>query len=152
MNSFRKKGWDYSSRASYLVTVVTKNWYPFFGRIQNGEAELSEIGEIARECWLMIPEFHPFVELGEFVIMPEHVHGIVHFTCAQNGTRGSFGPQYRNLGAVVRGYKSAVTSRSLSINSSFKWQKGYDDKILFHPRDIKRASEYIRKNPDAYHK
>jgi REP element-mobilizing transposase RayT len=152
MRSFRKKGWDYSSRASYLVTLVTKDWYPFFGRIQNGKADLSEIGGIANECWRMIPDYYPFVELGEFIIMPEHIHGIIHFKSAQNGTKGNFGPQNRNLGAVIRGYKSAVTSKSLPVNSSFKWQKGYDDKILFHPRDIERASEYIQKNPARYTK
>jgi REP element-mobilizing transposase RayT len=75
--SARAPFWDYSRNASYFVTICTKNREPWFGRIENGKIELSELGWIAFNCWMEIPQHFPFVELDAFVIMPDHVHGII---------------------------------------------------------------------------
>jgi REP element-mobilizing transposase RayT len=75
--SARAPFWDYSRNASYFVTICTKNREPWFGRIENGKMELSELGWTAFNCWTEIPQHFPFVELDAFVIMPDHVHGII---------------------------------------------------------------------------
>lgn len=77
IESARKSNWDYGSNAPYFVTICTKNREHFFGEIVNNEMNLSEIGIAANNCWLSIPEHFPFVELAEFIVMPNHVHGII---------------------------------------------------------------------------
>ncbi len=73
----RLPSWDYGANAPYFVTICTKNKEMFFGKIINNIIELSQIGEIAQNYWLEIPKHFPFVELDEFLIMPNHIHGII---------------------------------------------------------------------------
>jgi REP element-mobilizing transposase RayT len=75
--SIRVKGYDYSQAGAYYVTIVTYQRDCLFGQIKNGEMHLNDFGKIADECWRAISEHFPFVELGAFVIMPNHVHGII---------------------------------------------------------------------------
>ena len=77
IQSTRLKEWDYSSDGYYFVTICTKDQEFFFGNIVDGRIKLSAIGEIAKEYWLEIPQHFQNVKLDEFVIMPNHVHGIV---------------------------------------------------------------------------
>ncbi len=75
--SSRMQNWDYGWNGAYFVTICTDHRICFFGEIRNHEMNLSEIGEMARRYWLEIPKHFPFVILDAFVIMPNHVHGIV---------------------------------------------------------------------------
>ena len=77
IQSIRAAWWDYHFNAAYFVTICTKDRICYFGNIMDGKMQLSEIGEIAYKYWLEIPEHFPFVVLGSFVVMPDHVHGIV---------------------------------------------------------------------------
>src|SRR5262245_38528195 len=75
--SARLSNWDYSSNGAYFLTICTANRRKYFGEIINGEMQFSKIGEIANECWRQIPDHFPYFYLDEFVIMPNHIHGIV---------------------------------------------------------------------------
>ena len=75
--SARAQWWDYGCNAAYFVTICTARRKYYFGDIAHGEMRLSELGEIACYYWDAIPRHFPFVMLGEFVIMPNHVHGII---------------------------------------------------------------------------
>jgi REP element-mobilizing transposase RayT len=75
--SARLREFDYSTDGYYFVTICTKNHRHFFGEIADGEMRLSEMGKIAQKCWAEIPEHFPFVKLDEFVVMPNHIHGII---------------------------------------------------------------------------
>jgi len=77
IESARLKHWDYGWNASYFITICTKDRDCFFGDVMDGEMVFNEIGRIAQDCWLEIPEHFPFVKLGNHVVMPNHVHGIV---------------------------------------------------------------------------
>ncbi len=77
ISSARLKNWDYGSNAIYFVTICTQNREHYFGNIADGKMELSETGKIAQHFWIEIPTHFPFVKLGEFVVMPNHVHGII---------------------------------------------------------------------------
>lgn len=77
ISSARLQTWDYSNNGVYFITICTQNRHHFFGHIQNQEMQLSEIGKLAAQFWLQIPNYFPFVELGNFVVMPNHVHGIL---------------------------------------------------------------------------
>ncbi|MDL2312781.1 transposase, partial [Bacteroidales bacterium OttesenSCG-928-B11] len=74
--SARASWWDYGQNGAYFVTICTHNRKHFFGKIENGKMILSKIGEIAHQYWSEIPAHFPFAYLGEFVVMPNHVHGI----------------------------------------------------------------------------
>lgn len=75
--SARLQNWDYRWNASYFVTICTRNRKHYFGDIADGKIQLSEIGQMAKEYWGEIPKHFSFVQSGAFVIMPNHVHGIV---------------------------------------------------------------------------
>lgn len=75
--SNRLKNWDYGSNSAYFITICTKNREYFFGEINNGKMQLNELGKNAVQFWMEIPNHFPFIELGNFVIMPNHTHGIL---------------------------------------------------------------------------
>lgn len=75
--SKRLKGYDYSQQGFYFITMVCENRRKLFGKIENGKMILNKAGEIAKACWLEIPSHFPKVVLHEFIIMPNHVHGII---------------------------------------------------------------------------
>ncbi len=116
IESARLKGWDYSSPGAYFVTIITKNRVCCFGDVENGFMHLNELGKIAKQCFEKIPEHFPFVSVDVFVIMPNHVHGIIIIN-DQNGdgifvetqyiaslriSNNKFGPQSKNLASIVR--------------------------------------------------
>ena len=85
--SARLQTWDYGSNASYFITICTKNREHSFGEIVDNEMHLNEIGKLAEQYWLEIPVHFSFIELGNFVIMPNHVHGILIIDNPVVGTR-----------------------------------------------------------------
>lgn len=84
--SIRLKGHDYSRAGMYFVTIVTWGRLMLFGKIENGEMKLNWYGEIVQKWWDDIPDHFPNVETGAFVIMPNHVHGIIIITDERRGT------------------------------------------------------------------
>jgi putative transposase len=107
---------------AYFVTICTRDRACLFGEIANGEMRLNDAGEIARRCWEDIPHHFPFVELDAFVIMPNHMHGIIVITESRRGEK-SFAPTYahattttpqspsRTIGSIVRGFKIAIQGK-----------------------------------------
>ncbi|RYY69904.1 MAG: transposase [Chitinophagaceae bacterium] len=81
--SARLKNWDYTSNGAYFITICTKNRKHYFGEISNGEMQLSPIGELAQQFWKEIPLHFPSVELGNFAVMPNHMHGILIISTVQ---------------------------------------------------------------------
>ncbi|MDT0685077.1 transposase [Autumnicola psychrophila] len=75
--SARLQTWDYSWNAAYFVTICTHNRQNFFGKISDAKMQLSEIGTISHQFWNEIPNHFPFIQLGEFIAMPNHIHGII---------------------------------------------------------------------------
>jgi REP element-mobilizing transposase RayT len=75
--SSRLQTWDYGTNGAYFITICTQNREHFFGVVQNGTMQLSETGKIAEQLWIEIPNQFPFIELGNFVVMPNHVHGLL---------------------------------------------------------------------------
>ena len=77
IESARCPGWDYTSNGGYFVTICTKNRQCWFGEVRDGEMHLSAIGAIAQQYWGEIPQHCRDVQLDAFVLMPNHVHGIL---------------------------------------------------------------------------
>ncbi|MBU0577734.1 hypothetical protein KJ742_01010, partial [Patescibacteria group bacterium] len=77
IKSTRLSYWDYSSDGWYFVTICTKNKEEYFGQVRNYIMGLSDVGCLAAKFWQDIPNHFPFVRLDQWVVMPNHVHGIV---------------------------------------------------------------------------
>ncbi len=75
--TFRAQWWDYNSNGAYFITICTQNRVHYFGEIQDGQMFLSEIGKLVYQFWMEIPNHFPHIILGEFVVMPDHMHGIL---------------------------------------------------------------------------
>ena len=75
--SARLKNWDYGANGGYFLTICTQNRKHFFGKIIEKQFIASEIGTLAEKFWMEIPQHFPYIELGNFVVMPNHVHGIL---------------------------------------------------------------------------
>lgn len=77
IDSNRLKHWDYRSAGVYFITTNTHNGEPCFGDVFDGKMQLSKIGIIADICWFELTNHFDHLELGEYIIMPNHVHGIL---------------------------------------------------------------------------
>jgi len=160
--SIRLKGYDYASAGAYFVTIVTQGRECLFGEIVDGEMQLNVYGHAAEECWRAIPGHFPNVELGAYVIMPNHVHGIIIIrndesmpgVWAQHAAPIPTAPSpTRNvtpgsLGAIIRSFKSAVT-RDLGRKSDLRnvWQRNYYEHIIRNEKEMARIWDYIESNP-----
>jgi len=165
--SARWAAWDYSSNAAYFITICVANRAPDFGRIMDGKMILSPLGQSAQDCWIEIPNHFPFVELGEFVVMPNHTHGVVvikkpvvgvetqdvetqDFASLQDTPKNKFGPQSQNLASIVRGYKIGVTKFARQNGIPFTWQTRYHDRVIRTEKEHENISAYILSNPQNW--
>lgn len=157
INSTRLTNWDYGSNASYFVTICTGNKQPYFGEIiQTGSLmenvaslQATALGACASEFWTDIPLHFPFVELDDYIIMPDHVHGILLFNKPDHHTwqHNKSGPQSGNLGAVIRGFKAGVKGYATRQNLSFEWQPRFYDRVIRNADELNRIRKYIQDNP-----
>jgi putative transposase len=159
--SIRLRDYDYRSPGSYFVTIVTHSHARLFGRIENGEVHLSPAGIIARDTWLRIPILSPWITLDEWVVMPDHLHGILHFGNAPllpnpKASRENEGPARPrgapsgSLGAIMAQYKGTTGGRINKLRGlpgARIWHRDYYDHIIRHQDSLERIRRYIRLNP-----
>ncbi|TSA33302.1 MAG: hypothetical protein D4R64_14525 [Porphyromonadaceae bacterium] len=150
--STRLSIWDYGSNGKYFVTICTDRKVPYFGHIESLNLVPTEIGDYAKKCWESIPERSPFVELDSFILMPDHLHGILCFGKRDQSDwkPNQFGPQFQNLASIIRGFKSAVTSFTKAQSIEFHWQPRYFDRIIRSGKELNQIREYIRDNPGKW--
>ena len=86
--SIRLKNYDYTRAGAYFVTLCTQDRACLFGSVLDGETQLNEYGRKVADCWLWLAEQYPYVHLDEWVVMPNHVHGIIVITDDAHGGRG----------------------------------------------------------------
>ena len=163
IKSARLQNWDYSNNGLYFVTICSANRELYFGDIVNGEMQLSEIGRMANKFWKKIPNHFPFVELDEFVIMPNHVHGIITINKSAsvetrhalslptepNETIGQLRFQNQgkgSLSAIIGSYKSVLTKNARKIHADFAWQSRFHDHIIRNDESLQRIRDYIINN------
>jgi REP element-mobilizing transposase RayT len=112
--SIRLKEYDYSQPGEYFVTICTHSHECVLGKIIHGEMRLNEIGKIVEKCWKEIPIHFPNTELDEFVVMPNHIHGIIvlrdYSRDVQLNVPTRLSPRRWTLSVIIRTYKAAVTT------------------------------------------
>jgi putative transposase len=152
--SIRLKDYDYSQAGAYFITICTYNKECLFGKVVNGEMALNEYGKAVEREWLRTTEIRPNLELDEFIIMPNHMHGIVVIVESNVGATGRSplpkGPTPKSMGAIVAGFKSSATKHINNLRSTpYKpvWQRNYYEHVIRNESDLSEIQEYIVNNP-----
>ena len=152
--SIRLKGYDYSQAGAYFVTMCTHNRDMLFGEIAEDTMVLNNTGHIVADEWLKSAQIRAEIELDAWVVMPNHIHGIVVIIDLERGwPSASSGPSPRSLGALVAGFKSAVTKRiNADRNTSGKpvWQRNYYEHIIRNETSLNQIRQYIADNPSRW--
>ena len=165
IKSTRLKHYDYSSNGAYFVTICTKNRECCLGDVIDGEMKLSVVGKIVSEEWIKTEQIRKYVQLDEWVIMPNHFHGIViinndNVMCnVETPRRGVSTTSNQNpchklewkshsLGSIICQFKSITTKRIRSIGDfNFTWQHRYYEHIIRNENKLNVIREYIQNNP-----
>jgi len=158
--SIRLPGYDYTHPGAYFVTICSHEYKPIFGKVLNGEMKLNESGQIVIKCWAQLPSHFPQVELNAFIVMPNHIHGIInitrknvgatHASPLQTEVRTRSGPKPGSLGAIVGSFKSAVTKRINKLHNTPGtpvWQRNYFEHIIRSDKVLNAICRYILNNP-----
>ena len=154
IDSNRLQKWNYSWNGAYFITICTHSKALYFGNIANVKMQLSEVGILANSLWHELKDHSNNVELGEFVVMPNHVHGILilnglNTVPTEQQTR--FQNQGKNtISSIIGGYKSAVTKYAHLLGFDFAWQSRFYDQIIRNERAYQNISQYIIDNPKKW--
>ena len=169
--SIRLQGYDYSQPGWYFVTIVTHDRGCLFGEIAGGEMLLNDMGFIVRDEWIKTAEIRPEIWLDEFIIMPNHIHGIIVIVddnrrdetrpgggdrrCRGDRRVAPTGPKPKSIGSIMAGFKSAVTKRANEYRGTpghKLWQRNYWEHIIRNDTELYRIRNYIITNPQNWHK
>jgi len=169
--NLRLENYDYSLTGAYFLTICTEHMKCLFGDIANGAMELNELGSAVERAWLSIPEHFPRAELDEYVVMPNHLHGIVSLMpetgavipkeffssprwtdSSPDSKRKSFkrGPKPGSIPAIVGAFKATASRRINELRGTPNrpvWQRNYYEHIIRSERSLLRIREYVANNP-----
>jgi putative transposase len=123
--SIRLKNYDYSQEGSYFITIVTQDRIHLFGKIEDGKMMLNSVGKMIEDEWRNTIQLRPNIALGEFIIMPDHMHMIITITAHlekkedKEWTHSNPKSPSQTIGAIIRGFKGASTKKiNLFLNST----------------------------------
>jgi len=173
--SIRLPEYDYAQAGAYYVTIVAWHRECLFGDVVNKDVKLNEAGKIVQWEWKELPKRLQFIEIGAFIVMPNHFHGILIFRENVRATRQILinahsgnvslpnviidgidgsplprGPQPKSLGAIMTQFKSRVTKKLWKIRSlkgTPIWQRNYWEHIIRNQKDLQNKTDYIEANP-----
>jgi REP element-mobilizing transposase RayT len=156
--SARLQSWNYGSEGFYFVTICTKDRIPYFGNIVNSALKPTEIGKIAQAEWFKTVVLRPDmnIELAEFIVMPNHIHGIIIIGRNEfNKTydkdfKSQFKSPAKDLASIIRGYKIAITTYARKNNLAFDWQTRFYEHIIRSEEDYLKIANYIINNPSKW--
>ena len=167
ISSARAEWLNYGWAGVYFITICTKTREHFFGEIINNKMYLSNLGILADVFWYEIPNHTNHIELGAFIVMPNHIHGILilkndavgslhvetlHATSLQIETQSqsqkmaTISPMANTVSTIIRSYKSAVTKHANRLGLNSGWQSRFHDHIIRNDNEYQRISEYIKNN------
>lgn len=174
--SIRLPGYDYASAGFYFVTICARRGECLLGEVVDGEMHINDWGQIASQCWSRIPDHFQHVELDAWVVMPNHMHGIIVITSKGEASPASASstddltstePQHQckapardasplqpgSLGAIVGNFKSVTTrriNRRRDMAGTPFWQRNYWEHIIRNQASLDRIREYIEDNPACW--
>jgi len=170
INSARHPIWDYADDGIYFITICTQDKINYFGDVVNEEMDLNGVGDVVNKFWLEIPKHFNNVILDEYIVMPNHVHGIIFIDNndistererrdvalqrlydyhGKNRQMSKISPQQKSLSTIIRSYKSICTKiinqKYFTIN--FAWQSRFYDRIIRNEHELNNVRNYIYNNP-----
>ena len=176
IESARLRSWDYASPGLYFVTICTKDRIPWFGAVTEGQMRLSEVGRLVNADWHRMGYIRHDVELDAWVVMPDHVHGIIQLIHCEPTVETPFrgvshgcvphseAPETPRkgvsttdslaawrpgvLGAIINQFKGACTKRiRASVDGDFAWQPRFHDTVIRSQSHLDNDRRYISENP-----
>ena len=160
--SIRWQDYDYTGNGAYFITICTHAKNYLFGDITDGVMRLNEWGQIAKDCWTAIPEHFPTTSLDAFVVMPNHVHGIIIInTDADQAAKPGPSSQPRqfakpipqSLSTIIGAFKSAATKRINLLGENTLspiWQRNYHEHVIRDHERYEFIRAYIDTNPQRW--
>jgi REP element-mobilizing transposase RayT len=145
MVKFRKANrltkYNYSQLGYYFVTICTKNRFEYFGKVENDKVILSSEGGCAEKFWQNIPQHYQNIGIDQFVIMPNHLHGIIIIKKQATGL-------HYGISQIVGSYKNVV-AKNIHANgrAEFGWQPSFYDHVIRKDESLHKIREYIVNNP-----
>lgn len=170
IESTRLQTWDYRNAGTYSITICTQNREHYFGEIFNDKMQLSSVGVIANILWHEIINHSNNVALDEFVVMPNHIHGILVLNDDKNDIGGrdvacnvstetsemknefmsKISPKSGSVGRIIGSFKSAVTKHAHRLGFDFAWQPRFYDHIIRNKKSLQKIQDYIINNPQNW--
>ena len=146
------KSYDYSQDGYYFVTICAENREEWFGKVEKGEMILNQYGKIANQCWDDLPNHYLNCSLDSFVVMMNHIHGIIvilnkDVTIVGNGLKPF--PTH-GLSEMIPGFKifsSRKINEEIKNDNKFQWQKSFYDHVIRNETELYRIRDYIKNNP-----
>ncbi len=162
--SARRCGWDYSWNGWYFVTICTMHKKCFFGGIHGDIMVHNEIGKLVEYFWNQIPSHFSYVGLDEFIVMPNHIHGILTIqnpaqidaekplVHRNDSKMADISPTAGSLPTIIRSFKSVCT-KAINLDypsSEFRWQTRFYDRVIRGNDELNRIRYYITTNPQKW--
>jgi REP element-mobilizing transposase RayT len=156
--SIRLKGWDYAAPGAYFVTICAHQRQELFGEVVGGEMRLNEYGQIAAARWRWLADQYPYVRLDEWVIMPNHMHGVLMMVDDEAAGRGGSrpaptrpdAPKRKPLDQLIGAFKTVSAKHINQLRQTSGapiWQRNYYEHIIRDERELTAIRRYIRNNP-----
>jgi putative transposase len=157
--SLRLSGYDYSQAGAYFVTICVNKRQGFLGTIVNNQLQLNHYGKIAESAWQWLSQAYPYVELDEWVIMPNHLHGIIFISSdniisTDRGGGSRTAPtgerKMKPLGRLIGAFKTISTKQINFIRKTSGvpfWQRNFYEHVIRDDYALNRLREYITTNP-----
>ncbi|MDQ6953464.1 MAG: hypothetical protein Q9M15_08055 [Mariprofundaceae bacterium] len=165
------KGYDYSQAGLYFITICTQNRLHLFGEIVNDNMVLNDAGNMIKKLWREISNHFKNTRLHEYIIMPNHIHGIIEISSVgaplvgaqndgqfQNGQPQGIAPTCKTIGDIVGAFKSLTTNEYIkmvkqNILQPFDkriWQRSYWEHIIRNDNEYTHIVQYIMDNPQTW--
>jgi putative transposase len=162
--SIRLRDFDYAQTGAYFVTICAHERVCLFGELVDNEVQLNDAGKVVKACWLAVSTHFLDVDLDAFVVMPNHLHGIVVITDRVVGAknvsplrdnvdtrRRPIQSPSKTIGSIVRGFKIGVTKWFRENEHGGKvWQRNYYEHVIRNGESLSRIRQYIHENPTRW--
>jgi REP element-mobilizing transposase RayT len=153
----RLRYYDYRGTGIYFVTICTRGRRSTLGTILEDKMQLSRLGRLVASRWVSIPKHALNVDLDQFVVMPNHIHGLIGVDSSAIPSESKRRPgelRGDSLGAIVGGFKASVTRIGRAegiVGTEPMWQRGFWEHIVRGPEALQRIRRYIAENPSRWY-
>ena len=144
----RLSGYDYAQPGAYFLTMCVQRRECLLGHVSHGEMHLNEYGRIAVDCWSTLSHHYPYAELDAFVIMPNHVHGILFIRAGLKPA-----PTNHPITEIVRAFKTFSAKRINQLRNTpglSVWQRNFYEHVIRDGLSLQRIREYIETNQQRW--